>query len=64
MDTGEMFPMWLRKAGEARHMSGLSLHRGPQRPLHETMKVKPGLCGSPTILEMPELWVIWVKESF
>lgn len=33
----------LRKAAEGRHVSGVSLHGGLERPLCEAMKFKPGL---------------------
>ena len=33
---------WLGTAAEARSVSGVSLHAGLQRPLCETLKVKPG----------------------
>lgn len=32
----------LRKAAEARHVSGVSLGGGQERPLYEVVKVKPG----------------------
>ena len=32
-----------RKADEARHVSGVSLNGGLERPLHEAMKLKPRL---------------------
>lgn len=33
-----------KKATEAIHVLGVSLHRGSERPWCEGMKVKPGLC--------------------
>ena len=33
----------LKKAAEARHVSGVSLNGGLERPLPEAMKMKPGL---------------------
>lgn len=36
-------PLWLRKAAEARPVSGVSLQGGPERPLCEAVKVKPVL---------------------
>lgn len=35
--------LWLGKAKEARHVSGVSLHGDLERSLCEAMKVKPGL---------------------
>lgn len=37
----------LKKASEARNVTGKSLHGGQERPLHEAMKVKPGLYWRP-----------------
>jgi hypothetical protein len=34
---------WLRRATEARPVSGKSLHGSPERPFHQIVKVKPGL---------------------
>lgn len=39
--------MWIRKAYDGRHISGMSLHRGLERLFHEALKVKPGLTCSP-----------------
>lgn len=35
--------LWLGKGKKARHVSGVSLHGGLERPLCNAMKVKPGL---------------------
>lgn len=35
------------EAVEARYVSGVFLHRGSQRPLHEAVKVKYRLCLKP-----------------
>lgn len=36
------FPPQFRKDPEARCVAGVSLQRGPERPLSEAVKVKPG----------------------
>ena len=44
--------MKLKKAAEARHVSGLSLNGGLEKPLDEAVKLKPGLiCQSQDVIE-------------
>ena len=45
-----------KKAFEARAVSGVSLHESLEKPLHEAVKMKPGLPWGLEALEMPELW--------
>jgi hypothetical protein len=40
-------PLQLRKATEARHVLGVSLHGGPERPLCGAVKMKPELLWRP-----------------
>lgn len=47
-------PPRLRRATEAKCVAEESLHRGPEGPLCESVKVKPGLFGYYMRLEMPE----------
>lgn len=35
-------------------MAGEFLHGGPERPPHEAVKIKPGLCRRPKMLVVPE----------
>jgi hypothetical protein len=45
-DTGEglwKLPLWLKNASEARSMTGMSLHKSPERSLCEVGKREPGL---------------------
>lgn len=42
---------WLRKDTEARHVSGVILCARPEMPLHDALKVKPGLPWSPNGVE-------------
>ena len=49
--------LWLRKASEARHMSGVACHGGPERPLCEAVKMKPGLPWRPQ--DIGDARVMW-----
>lgn len=40
-------PPQLRKVAEARHITGVSLHEDPERPLCEVLMVKPELPWKP-----------------
>lgn len=40
-------PPWVRRTTQARFLTGESLHGGPETSLHEAVKIKPKLCGTP-----------------
>lgn len=46
----------LRKTAESRLVSGVSQHRGSERPLLKDVEVKPGFHRNPKILEILESW--------
>lgn len=37
----------VKESIEGRDISGKSLHGGPENPLHQAVKVRPGLCWRP-----------------
>lgn len=59
MEDTQVMRLWdlpprLRRATEAKCVAEESLHSGPEGPLCESVKVKPGLFGYYMRLEMPE----------
>ena len=54
--------LWLKRAAKAMYVAGESLHRDPERPLYETMKMKPILLWRSQDLKMPELWDVYQEE--
>lgn len=54
-----IIPPCLKRSAEVWRVTGESLHEGLERPLHEILKVKPGLYW---IQEVLELWDVFKVE--
>lgn len=52
-------PSWLRKAAEARSVSEMPLHGGPERPMCKSVKVKSGLCWRPQNIGDARGYQVW-----